>query len=79
MDPIRYPSRQEVRQHQHDLHKAVKAVSKGELPDKGALAWPAGLDRRLFGALPVQNATRRVRDRSEAFCYCQETGAVRRP
>ena len=67
MDAIRYPSREEATQHRQDVHEAVKAVRTGALPDKEALAWPAGLDRRLLGALPVQNAARLALARNEAF------------
>ncbi|MCY4468428.1 MAG: hypothetical protein OXC08_06870 [Thiotrichales bacterium] len=49
------------------MHDAVEAVRNGELYEKGAIAWPTGLDRRLLGALPVQNATRLALTRQEVF------------
>ena len=56
---VTHPSREEARRYRREIQDAVQAVRSGETPEKTALAWPAGLDRRLLLGLPIE---RRIRN-----------------
>ena len=55
---LTYPSREEAKRYRREIHEAAQAVRNGETPDEAALAWPAGLDRRLLLGLPTERRTR---------------------
>ena len=55
MTRSRYPSRDEAIRCRAEIQEAVQAARRDEQPPKAALAWPAGLDRALLMALPVQD------------------------
>ena len=62
---LTYPSREEARRYRREIQDAVQTVRNGETPDEAALAWPAGLDRRLLLGLPIQRRTRNCLLRAE--------------
>ena len=44
--PFVYPSRDEAQRYRRELQDAVDAMRERRFPQRGALVWPAGLDRR---------------------------------
>ena len=55
---LTYPSQEEAKRYRREIQDAVQAVRNEEIPEKTALAWPTGLDRRLLLGLPIQRRTR---------------------
>ena len=55
---LTHPSREEAKRYRREIQDAVQAVGNREIPDKTAIAWPTGLDRRLLLGLPIQRRTR---------------------
>ena len=58
MKATEYPSREEARQYRQEVEEAVAAARSDEEPEKGVLAWPAGLDRTILRGLPLTAHTR---------------------
>ena len=58
MQATGYPSREEATQYRREIEEAVAAAGSDEEPEKGALAWPTGLDRAILRGLPLTTHTR---------------------
>ena len=67
MTSSRYPSRDEAIRCRAEIQEAVQAARRDEPPPKAALAWPAGLDRALLMALPMQIRAHRALARGGAW------------
>ena len=57
MSEVRLPSRDEAARCRHDIHDAVEAVRSKSLPDRDAIVWPEGLDRRILTRLGLGERT----------------------
>ena len=55
--PFVYPSRDEAQRYRRELQDAVDAMRERRFPHRGALVWPAGLDRALVDGLPLPEST----------------------
>ena len=55
--PFVYPSRDEAQRYRRELQDAVDAMRERRFPQRGALVWPAGLDRALVAGLPLPQRT----------------------
>ena len=55
--PFVYPSRDQAQRYRRELQDAVEAVRERRFPHRGALVWPAGLDRAIVVGLPLPEST----------------------
>ena len=53
-----YASPDEAQRYRRELQDALEAVRERRFPQRGALVWPAGLDRALVAGLPLPEHTR---------------------
>ena len=58
MTRAEFPSPDAAKQYRYDLQDAFEVIRNNDLPKMDALAWPAGLDRRILEGLPLQTRTR---------------------
>ena len=54
------PSPDEAQRHRRELQDAVEAVRERRFPQRGALVWPAGLDRSIVAGLALPEGTHKL-------------------